>query len=239
MSDELADLKKKYEALQTEFTNFTYIVSHDLSAPIRHFREFSKMLFSSIEKHMTDETRQYEQFLNSSVKTLEEKLNVILKLSRVNTENWHFVELDSKEIFLSAIDSLLEQYEFDFQFSGEFPKMNIDFESCYTVFYNILENGIKFTEPQQKPFLQIHCSHSKQGKINFKISDNGIGIAESKIDSVFEIFKRLSHTYKGAGAGLTIAQKIMTRYAGEISLSSLVGEGTEVNILFPKGEHCQ
>ncbi|MCM8539731.1 MAG: HAMP domain-containing histidine kinase [Lentisphaeraceae bacterium] len=234
MSDELEKLKEQYHSLQKEFTEFTYIVSHDLSGPIRHFKEFSKLLFDSIEIHMNEDTKQYQYFLNKSIKAVEGKLDVILKLSRVNTSNWHCVPLDSRELILSTINNLLELKDFEFSFSGDFPSLNVDLDSCYTVFYNIIHNGIQFVDSCTVPNIQIHSSQTEKGDFKFTISDNGIGIAENKIDSVFEIFKRLSHAFEGEGAGLTLARKIMCRYAGEISISSTVGQGSDVTIVFPK-----
>ncbi|MCM8528904.1 MAG: HAMP domain-containing histidine kinase [Lentisphaeraceae bacterium] len=232
-------LEKKYQALQKEFTNFTYVVSHDLSGPIRHFREFSKLLFEAIESHMTDDTRQYKHFLEKSVITLETKLDVILKISRVNTGKWHPVVLNSKELITSAVNNLLVIRDFDFSFDGDFPSMNVDFESSYTVFYNVLSNAIKFTDDMTRPSVKIQCTRTNKNEVKFQISDNGIGIPESKIDSVFEIFKRLSHKYDGEGAGLTLAQKIMSRYEGEISISSVVDKGTEVTLIFPNREELE
>ena len=224
--------KEEYEHLKKEFTDYSYIVSHDLNAPVRHIREFSKLLFEELNNRLTADCFEYKHYIEKSVDLIEKKLDVLLKISRVNTAKWHYVKLDMKEVIECAVRQVKNEYDFDCNISGVFPELNVDPESMQIALFNVIENAAKFHKGENKPSVEITSAIDEE-KCTIKITDNGVGIKADKLENVFEIFKKLDARFKGIGAGLTVTRKILTRYNGEISVKSALGEGTEVSIRLP------
>jgi light-regulated signal transduction histidine kinase (bacteriophytochrome) len=95
------------------------------------------------------------------------------------------------------------------------------------VFYNLINNGIKFnTNPNPKIIIQLE--NEDKDYWTFSVTDNGIGIDEVYQEKVFEIFKRLNHVskFEGTGIGLAFCKRIILRHEGDIWFKSTLGEGT-------------
>ncbi|MCH8327536.1 MAG: hypothetical protein IID15_03315 [Candidatus Marinimicrobia bacterium] len=111
------------------------------------------------------------------------------------------------------------------------PDVKCNGELVREVFFNLITNALKYNESENK-VVEVGYIQDKDGDAKaytFYVRDNGIGIPEKHIDSIFDIFKRLHGRDKfggGTGAGLTIAKKIVERHGGEIWAESKLGEGT-------------
>lgn len=232
MKESELDYKNEYERLKKDFTDYAYIVSHDLNAPVRHIREFSKLLFEELENHLNSECFEYKHYIEKSVDVIEKKLDALLKISRVNTAKWHYVKLDIREVIECAVRQVENNYNFNCRISGVFPELNVDPDSFQTALFNVIENAAKFYKGEDKPSVEINSVIDEE-KCILKIIDNGVGIKESKLEDVFEIFKKIDARFKGIGAGLSVTRKILERYDGKISVKSVLGEGTEVTITLP------
>jgi len=102
------------------------------------------------------------------------------------------------------------------------------------LFQNLLSNALKFKKPDIKPVINLSLIEGKDWV--FKIKDNGIGIPEKNLSSIFEIFKRLhsSKSYEGSGIGLANCKKIVEIHDGEIWVESKEGEGSTFYFSIPK-----
>lgn len=107
------------------------------------------------------------------------------------------------------------------------------------LFTEVLTNAVIYAHPERKPQIHIARVSADAGdSICIEISDNGRGIAPQHQSAVFDLFARL-HTYAeipGAGLGLALCRRIMTRHEGTISLRSTPGAGTHVRLRFPQGD---
>jgi signal transduction histidine kinase len=119
---------------------------------------------------------------------------------------------------------------------GELPSCVGDQTQINQVFTNLIDNAIKYHHPDRKSVISIEGRES-DGKVTFSVTDNGIGIASAYVDKIFEIFHRLSPSLtQGEGLGLTIAQRIVKRHNGTISVESQPGEGTSFTVILPAGD---
>lgn len=95
-----------------------------------------------------------------------------------------------------------------------------------SVIFNLLSNAIKYRSPQRSP--EIHLkSFRVDGHVRISMKDNGLGIAQEKIDMLFKPYSRLEKRVEGTGIGLYLVKKIVESEGGEISVNSREGEGTE------------
>ncbi|MCP5316635.1 MAG: PAS domain S-box protein [Chromatiaceae bacterium] len=111
------------------------------------------------------------------------------------------------------------------------------------VFWNLLENALKFRDPQRRPLIRVALAPPDAAsdavddeRVSVLVSDNGIGIPADKLEAVFEAFCRLHsrETYPGMGLGLSFCRKIVEGLGGQISAESAPGEGSTFHVVLPR-----
>ncbi len=117
----------------------------------------------------------------------------------------------------------------------QLPKITGDQDKLSMVFYNVLDNSLKFNNSPDTRECWISCEDQGDDFL-FKIRDNGIGIPDGNFDQVFTMFKRLDggDTYPGIGAGLTFSRKVVELHNGAIWITSELRKGTTVYFTIPK-----
>ncbi|MEJ0029195.1 MAG: ATP-binding protein [Bacteroidota bacterium] len=108
----------------------------------------------------------------------------------------------------------------------------------YQLFYNLINNSLKFSRPDQLPVIQI-ASKVKTDSIQITITDNGIGFDPEHNESIFNTFVRLNskNKYDGTGLGLSLAKKIVERHHGTITAQGRMNEGAAFTMEFPVSKH--
>ncbi len=230
-------LDDRAELIAKEYEDFAYIVSHDLNAPLRHVKEFTRLLVGPRKDNLTEEEQLYISFLEKSLDKLEDMQHALLTFSRLNTRAGPMEKTDfnkSVAMALQELNDVINTY-FPALECGDLPTVMAEAKQIQMLFYHLLENALKFHEEDTLK-RKIAITATDQGDTwLFEIRDNGIGIAEDYQEQVFRLFRRLNpEHYPGIGAGLTIARKIVQRHGGEILIESEPGKGTGVFFTLPK-----
>lgn len=216
-----------------EYEDFAYIVSHDLNAPLRHVKEFTRLIVGSRKEGLTEEEKRYVLFLEKSLQKLDAMQGALLSFSRLSTRVDSLRNTDFYQVITSVVNELSDGFKvytpvIEF---GNMPSMLADSDHIRLLFYHLIDNALKFHKenaPQRKVFISAK-DHGRSWM--FEVKDNGIGIDKRYHEEVFRMFRRLEpEKYPGIGAGLAIARKIVRRHGGEISIESEAGNGT--NVLF-------
>lgn len=238
--------QKKTENLREKITDdlirrnkdleqFTYIVSHNLRAPVANIKGSSTIL-QSVELEESDKMEMING-LHHSVLKMENviiDLNQILKIrNNINEkyENINFSELVN-EIKMSLTD----------QISFEKFEIKCDFKECdtfyslrsyiYSIFHNLISNSIKYKRDIEKSDIKIK-THKFFDRLSISFKDNGLGIdLEKKGDQVFGLYKRFHQDIDGKGMGLYMVKTQVETLGGTIKINSKVNEGTEFIIEF-------
>jgi len=230
-------LETTLQNIQKEYEDFAYIVLHDLNAPLRHIREFTRLLLEARPtEDISQDEQEYAAMLNLALTRLDNMQHGLLSFSRINTADQKFEHINLNHIVQNAKDALegdIVDANVSFQ-SDDLPAINGDAKQLYTLFYNLLDNAIKFHKEDSRPKINIKVSEESENYI-FEIRDNGIGIAEDLCEDVFRIFRKLhaGDQYAGNGMGLTLAQKIIERHSGKIWIDSHLDKGTSVFFSLP------
>lgn len=225
----------KAKVISKEFEDFAYIVSHDLNAPLRHIREFTRLLIESHPEAANADQQEYIDFLEMSLDKICKMQEALLVFSRLNTQAGEMKPSDCNLLVSSALNYL----EADIKRSGaqvnvyDMPVVNGDTKQLQALFTNLIDNAIKFHQPEQGSTVTITAGRDKDEHV-FKISDTGIGIAPEYYDEIFRFFRRLNVSrFSGVGAGLPICKKIVQRHNGNIWIESALGRGTSVFFTLP------
>lgn len=226
------------DKIAKEYEEFAYIVSHDLNAPIRHIKEFTRLLISSRGNTPNEEEQEYVKYLGQALDKINVMQEALLTFSRLNTEKLEATRIDCNNIAQIVIDSLESngRKNTDKIMSHDLPTIEANPRHIHNLFFHLFDNAIKFHDKKAKDIqVEVLANEGPQEWI-FEVKDNGIGIPEDQQENVFRLFRRLRpDDYEGAGTGLTFAKKILSFYGGDIWIQTRSSsQGTKVLFSFPK-----
>lgn len=227
-------------AATRELRNFAYSVSHDLKSPSNTL----SMLITEIQQsHSSQLDTEGHQLLELSTQTIERMQNVItdvMSYTGVVNEEPIFEPVNLNEVIqhvLNDLKSELIDCSADIA-CGELPEVLGIPTQIHQLFQNLIDNSLKYRQADVPPKIEIRetsVSRLPGASISVDVSDNGIGIPEDKLDSVFDIFHRLHghETYPhGSGLGLAICKRIALTHNAQLSVKSLVGQGSTFTVSF-------
>jgi len=204
---ELDEVNHQLKNKNLNLNSYTYLVSHDLKAPLYNISGFLN-IFSEKNKNKFDD----------------------INLSEIEPANLNNIIYEVKKDFKYEI----EKKSIQFVVEADLPNVKLEKTSAHILFQNLISNSIKYSQ-SKKPIIQISSIQNKKDVI-ILIKDNGIGIKEEYKAEVFEIFGRgeNSKAYEGTGIGLAMCKKIVTAHKGKVELNSEENVGTVLSLIFPK-----
>ncbi|HEX3044952.1 MAG TPA: ATP-binding protein, partial [Bacillota bacterium] len=232
----MEDLKRS----NIELEQFAFIASHDLQEPLRKIRMFSDKLQNNYRQVLDEKGADYLQRMNNAAVRLETLVQGLLEYSRVSTKLQPFEPIDLNEVIKEVLgDMEIRINETNAKIIIEnLPTMNGDPLQMRQLFQNLIGNAIKYYRENVAPVIKIHSRRFKefnQEYYEIQIIDNGIGFENIYAEKIFGLFQRLHGRieYEGAGLGLSICRKIVTRHGGNITANSKPGEGSTFTIKLP------
>lgn len=227
-------------AFNNELQILTQSLSHDLKNPL----SIAKMGAQYIQ--MKDiltgpEKSKWTAIILDAITSVESIIGHKIQLNQTRLLTYHneCVSLE-KAIGKICLESQMLYNSTNCAFKiGSLEPLYGDESVFYQIFFNIIGNSVKYSARQKRPLVEIR-STKERGYIVYTIQDNGIGIPNKELESVFREFRRASNTmgYPGTGVGLCVVKKIMNRFQGKIKLSSMVDKGTTVELFFPVHAGC-
>lgn len=222
----------EYEKLRKEFEEFVYIISHDLQAPLRHTREFNKLLLNNMHDEGSDEQKLYVDNIQLGVDHAEAMIEGMLKYSRLNTQ----VDLKNTIDLSALIDVVVEKHADQVIssatniFAEAMPDIFANQPQIEQLFSILFDNSLKNQNPQTSPNIKITAEPIEKGH-RFSVEDNGTGMNANTRSIAFEIFRpiRKFNDHSGIGIGLTMAKKIVESHGGEIWVDPEFTAGTKIN----------
>ncbi len=235
-----AELAAKAATLQEtneELSQYAFVVSHDLRAPLRAVRNYADFLREEIGDILNDEQRGYFDGMTTALKFGDELVSDLLDFSRVGGEGLtvHPVPLD--EFLMELKNELDIPPDAELICDRGLPTVLAERILLRQIFSNLVTNGLKFNHSAVKR-VEIGLASCDHGFCELFVRDNGIGIAPRYHDRIFKMFKRL-HTHKefeGTGIGLAIVKKAAVKLGGSVRIESEVGSGSTFLVTLPAVE---
>jgi len=226
--DELIYLKNNLESANRELEAFSYSVSHDLKAPLRHITGYISLLVKKYIDLLPEEGRHYLDNISFSAKNMGELIDGLLQFSRTGRIDMNQRLLDINGIVDTLIQPIKEEdterrIEWDI---NPMPLAFGDFDMIKSVWSNLIENAVKFTKNKDLAKITIGAEENEKDTIYY-IKDNGAGFDMNYATKLFAVFQRLHsrEDYDGTGIGLATVQRIITRHGGKTWAEGKVGEG--------------
>ncbi|MCE3235399.1 MAG: histidine kinase [Vampirovibrio sp.] len=224
---------QKLEQSNQDLEQFAFIASHDLQAPLRKVKIFSEIL----QQSAGEENRDVAERLQASVTKMQLLISDLLSLSRVNRQGKPLEKTELNAVIEDVLDNLevvLQEQNASIHTDNLEPVWG-DHAQLVQLFQNIIGNGIKFHKQGISPTIHIQGKRADNGFYEIKVQDNGIGFPEKHLAKIFHPFERLHNDsqYPGTGMGLAICKKITERHGGQLTASSIEGEGSTFIIRLP------
>ena len=230
-------------AANHELEAFTYSVSHDLRAPLRHIGGFSKILSEDFGcPGMPEEAQSHLKRIESGAHRMGLLVDELLNLARVGR---HALNLQptALNLVIEEVVSLLQP-----EIAGraitwkiaDLPLAECDPILIKQVFQNLLANALKFTRTRERAIIEI--SHRKEnGETVIAIRDNGVGFNMKYQDKLFGIFQRLhrAEDFEGTGIGLATVKRIVSKQGGRVWAESEMDKGATFYFTLEAAEHVQ
>lgn len=218
-----------------ELNTFIYKASHDLRSPL--VSVIGLVELAKNEKNIYDLTK-YIEMIGSSVTKMDDLLIDLVKIVNVaqGKLNNDIIEFDW------MIDEILKSLAYRPGFSDIIVRKHLNIDApyfgdsalIYSILQNIIDNSIKYKKNDNIiEHIIIITIDVSSFQVKISITDNGIGIQEETIDKVFDMFYRGTSQATGTGLGLYIVKTSVEKMGGKITLSSIIGKGTTVNIVIP------
>lgn len=220
-----------------ELEAFTYSVSHDLRAPLRHMDGFSRILQQEYGDQLPEEARHYLDRVRSATTHMSRLVEDLLHLSRLGRQSPRLQTVSLGELLEQARTEVLESASgyraIEWQI-GALPEAQVDATLFRQVWINLLSNAIKFSRNQQRSVIQIG-SRAEKGETILFVRDNGAGFDPRFADKLFGVFQRLHRQdeFEGTGIGLATVQRIVHKHGGRIWAESQPGQGATFYFTVP------
>jgi len=230
----LSERSAQLQAVNKDFEQFAYSVSHDLRAPLRALEGFSKILLEDYGDKVDAEGKRCLEILVGSAHKASVMIEDLLVVSRLARRAYAPTMLNMEEIANESIKALLvKSNEVQFKVHSMPPAWG-DAGLTAEIFQRLLENAVKFTS--KKTDRRIEVGGSKNGdKNSYWVRDDGAGFDMKYVGRLFGIFQRLhsDQEYDGRGVGLAVVQRLARRQNGEVQAEGKVGDGATFTFTLP------
>jgi len=235
VAERTAELEKKNRELE----EFTYVSSHDLQEPIRKIKMFRELVRQNEYEKFSDDSKRYFDKVGESIERMSNSLKDLLSYARLN-------EAEKREPV--DLNTILDNVEADLELliaekgaiitHEKLPIVKAVPHQMHQLFYNLLNNGLKFSRPEVPTNIKIKLVENTdvpQGYCTISISDNGIGFPQEKAEKIFTMFQRLHSRdeFEGTGIGLALCKKVVMNHKGKIWAKSEIGKGATFFIQLP------
>jgi PAS domain S-box-containing protein len=216
------------EAANKELEAFTYSVSHDLRAPLRHISGFSKLLSEEFGPALPPEAQHHLQRIQDGTRRMGLLVDDLLNLARVGRRELVLQVSGLKSIVDELIAELAPECEgrkIEWRI-GTLPFVECDPGLIKQVLQNLMANALKFTRPRPAAVIEIG-QEDVNGNPAVFVRDNGVGFSMKYADKLFGVFQRLhrAEDFEGTGVGLATVQRIIQKHGGSIWAEAELDKG--------------
>lgn len=223
-------------------SDFLSNISHELRTPLSVVVGFVYLLLNQVIGRLTDEQQKVLETVYRNSEELLELIDNVLWMTSLNAgdANATLEKFDPRDIINDTVKrhekAIREKnLKIDIQISDRDVSLISDRAKVERIFQNVFNNAVKFTNEGEIK-IKVEPRSDKPG-VDLEIIDTGIGIEESKLDSIFEPFHQTDSStqraYSGLGLGLTVARRMADLIGGTVSVNSKPGVGTRVMLRFP------
>jgi len=238
MAEELKQSYGRLEAANKELEAFSYSVSHDLRAPLRHLTGFVELLDRLDSRGMDEKARHYLHVISGSAKKMGCLIDDLLSFSRMSRGEMMKQSVDLQQLAHEVIKDIAKglppQRTVRWRI-GELPVVTGDHAMLRLVLVNLVANAVKYSNNVEAPVIEVNSLSGEKGCFTLYVKDNGAGFDMKYVDKLFGLFQRLhsSEEYEGTGVGLANVRRIIGRHGGKTWAEGELNRGATFYFTLP------
>lgn len=227
---QISDVNRELEA-------FSYSVSHDLRAPLRHVSGFARKLEQHLGEHVDEKAAHYIEVIESSAQRMAQLIDDLLVFSRLGRGALRLQAVDMQTV-VEESRTIIESGVQDRRIVWDLAPMPMvigDENMLRTVWQNLLGNAVKYTSKCEVARIAVSVTQGTKGDYEFTVADNGAGFDMQYMDKLFGVFQRLHRAseFAGNGIGLANVRRIVSRHGGRVWADAELGKGANFHFSLP------
>jgi light-regulated signal transduction histidine kinase (bacteriophytochrome) len=236
-AEQMAELAEELGRANKELEAFSYSVSHDLRAPLRHIVGFSDLLLESAGNEDFERRQRFLKNIKESARLAGKLVDDLLSFSQMGRAALRPTTVDMGELVSACIDKLgpdMGQRQVEWHIDHLAP-MHADPTFLHLAVSNLLSNAVKFTGGRDVAVIRIWSDDNEHDTV-LHVADNGAGFNMEYVHKLFGVFQRLHRMedFQGTGIGLANVRRIIERHNGRVWAESRPGEGATFSFSIPK-----
>ena len=233
----VAERTAELQSINRELESFSYSVSHDLRAPLRHIEGYVAMLIEDTEGKLSSEAQRYLEVIVEASRHMGRLIDDLLAFSRMGR-----VEMRETRVELNA---LVREAIHDLEMATRgrnivwtipsLPTATGDRAMLKQALANLLGNAVKYTRPRDPAQIEMGCAGEEDGQLVLFVRDNGVGFDMQYVDKLFGVFQRLHRAdeFEGTGIGLANVRRIVGRHGGRTWAEGAIDQGATFYFTLP------
>jgi signal transduction histidine kinase len=245
----IAALEAELAGLRAEMQDFSYTVSHDLRASLRHILSYAQLVQEDAGSLLPAETLGFLNTITDSARHMGVLMDGLMELTRLGTAELHIAPLPLLPLLQDVIAELQLQYpqrQIAWQLPTGLPTVLADASLLRKAVLAVLDNAVKFTAHQPMaqitvlagPGAEVEADGRISQSVRLTVQDNGAGFHPALSAKLFHAFARLHTTkqFPGIGMGLALTRKIVERLQGHVQATAVLEGGCTVVITLPAAD---
>ncbi|HET8554576.1 MAG TPA: ATP-binding protein [Rhodanobacteraceae bacterium] len=235
-----SQLERKLEQLSEvnhELEAFSYSVSHDLRAPLRHVAGFSDKLQRHLGRDIDEKTSHYLETIAGAARRMADLIDGLLVYSRLGRGSLRTTSVDMRALVEETRAMVMaDAGDRDIEWRiGDLPTVTGDANMLRTVWQNLLGNAVKYTGKCEHAVIRVGAEKNGRGEYVFTVSDNGAGFDMAYADKLFGVFQRMhkDSEFPGSGVGLANVRRIVMRHDGRVWAEAELDKGASFHFSLP------
>ena len=220
-----------------ELEAFSYSVSHDLRAPLRHISGYVELLTDRFKENLPEKAQHYLNTISDSIGEMGKLIDDLLKFSRTGKTELNLKSISMKQVFDEALSQIMEANPdrvIKWKISS-MPVVTVDYNLLAMVWNNLLSNAVKFTRNRKTAKIEVGVKE-EESQYTFYVRDNGVGFDMQYAQKLFGVFQRLHPVaeFEGTGIGLANVRRTISRHGGMTWAEAVPDKGATFYFTLPR-----
>ena len=238
----IAQLESELASLRAEMQAFSFTVSHDLRASLRHILSYAQLVQEDAGPLLSPETLGFLNTITDSARHMGAMVDGLMELSRLGTVALQIAPVQLQPLLQHLVDELTQahpQRAIEWQLAPELhdlPMVLADAHFLRSALQAVLDNAVKFTAQRALARILIRAQKdTAEGLVTLEVQDNGAGFNPALQAKLFRPFQRLHSTkqFPGLGMGLALTRKMMERMGGSVGADGVMDVGCSLRLTLP------